>query len=242
MSHEIRVGLLRVAEEDEPPVLELDDGAAVVVHLQRPLAHGRLAPHVHSHEGPVVVAHPGVVARTLGHQVGPCSAGGHEVDVDVAALAGSQRDVRLDVLEHSDLVAVALHHQLGLALGPAWDDEVHPVRGALARLLLAHGLPVSGGPHHARGVHDAVAEAVGEVASDAVDGPVGGAEVGDVGAADRQVLCVAPVELGVDLEAEGDDAGGQRGGGGGAGVGGGASVMQVSRDNLALAGGAGAVR
>ena len=49
-----------------------------------------------------------------------------------------------------------------------------------------------------------------------------------------QVLDVPPGEFGVCLEAEGDDAGGERRGGAGAGVRGGAEVVQVGGDHLAL--------
>ena len=138
----------------------------------------------------------------------------------------------------------------------------------VAHFLLADRLPDLGQAHHAGCVHDSVAEGVRVVPADAVDGPVGGLEVGDVRAPAApnddavllntkagdaleangpnsphgQVLHVPPGELGVGLEAEGDDAGGQGRGGAGAGVRRGAQVVQVGGHHLALRRRPGAVR
>ena len=136
-----------------------------------------------------------------------------------------------------------------------WDDDVGVLRRVLAHFLLADRLPDLGQAHHAGRIHDSVAEGVRVVPADAVDGPVGGLEVGDMCAPavpidvtkmsdtlqtnelnspDGQVLDVPPGELWVGLEAEGDDAGGKGRGGAGAGVRRGAQVVQVGGHHLAL--------
>lgn len=72
--------------------------------------------------------------------------------------------------------------------------------------------------------------------------PVRSVEVGWVGGPDHDVLHVAPGQVRVGLQRQGDDGGGHGGAGAGPRVLGGAFVVEVRRHDLLLRGGARAVR
>ena len=60
--------------------------------------------------------------------------------------------------------------------------------------------------YHTGSVHKSKSERVRKISAEAIHGPVGGPEVGRVGAPDCQVLNVTPVEFGIGLQGQGDDA------------------------------------
>ena len=82
---------------------------------------------------------------------------------------------------------------------------------------------------------------MGHTTTNTVKLPVGSVEVGGVGGSDHDVLDIAPGQVGVGLQGQGDDGGRHGGAGAGPRVLGGALVVKVRGHDLLLRGGARAV-